>query len=114
MMLERNAIDRTCHLEAELPQLRRFARALGRNDTAADGLVQETLAHALSRLQLWNEGADFRAWVFTILYNQHNRSASQVDRERKALLIWKQETAPSYATLQYQWLELRDLERALE
>jgi RNA polymerase sigma-70 factor (ECF subfamily) len=57
-------------LRALLPRLRRFARWLCRDPTAADDLVQTTLERALSR---WTERRDpdaLRAWLFTILRRQ--------------------------------------------
>jgi RNA polymerase sigma-70 factor (ECF subfamily) len=57
-------------IEAELPRLRRYARALVRDVVDADDLVQECLTRALAKLHLWQEGSDLRAWLFTILHNQ--------------------------------------------
>lgn len=56
-------------LEREIPRLRRYARALMRNPTDADDLVQETLVRALSKSHLWQVGTDLRAWLFTIMHN---------------------------------------------
>tara|TARA_R110000772_G_scaffold232445_3_gene343986 strand:+ start:1333 stop:1851 length:519 start_codon:yes stop_codon:yes gene_type:complete len=62
------SIDRD--IEALIPSLRRFARALCRDVHLADDLVQDTLERALSRLFLWRRGSNLRAWMFTILRNQ--------------------------------------------
>ena len=40
-------------IEAEIPRPRRYARALVRDVTSADDLVQECLARALCKLGLW-------------------------------------------------------------
>ncbi len=56
-------------IEAQIPSLRRFARALCRDVHLADDLVQDTLERALSRLFLWRRGSNLRAWLFTILRN---------------------------------------------
>ena len=58
-------------IEALIPPLRRYARALVRDSVAADDLVQECPARALSKIHLWQEGTDLRAWLFAILHNQH-------------------------------------------
>ena len=58
-------------IEAEIPRLRRYARALTRDISAADDLVQDCLARALSKVHLWQAGTDLRAWLFTILHNQY-------------------------------------------
>lgn len=100
-------------LDAEIPRLRRYARALTRNAAAADDLVQNTLIRALEKQHLWQPGTNLRAWLFTILHNQHvnevrrglrTSALDPIDEEEPA---WKIEPAVDCS------LELRDLERAL-
>jgi RNA polymerase sigma-70 factor (ECF subfamily) len=55
-------------LEALVPALRRFARALARDSEAADDLVQDTMVRALRGEHLFH-GGDLRTWLFTILLN---------------------------------------------
>ena len=100
-------------IEAEIPRLRRYARALARDVTAADDLVQDCLARALAKLHLWQEGTDLRAWLFTILHNQY---VNQVRRAvREGVTVGLSETDPMLTRAPHQGkrLELRDLERAL-
>jgi RNA polymerase sigma factor (sigma-70 family) len=54
---------------AEIPRLRRYARALLGERAAADDLVQDTLERAWSRLSQWRVGSDMRAWLFGIMHN---------------------------------------------
>lgn len=49
--------------------MRRYARALCRDFSEADDLVQECLARAVSRRQLWIGRRGIRPWLFTILHN---------------------------------------------
>lgn len=56
-------------IEAEIPGLRRYARALSGNAAQADDLVQDCLERALSRPALWRREGNLRAWLFTILRN---------------------------------------------
>jgi RNA polymerase sigma factor (sigma-70 family) len=56
-------------LEAQIPQLRRYARSLTGDAWAADDLVQDTLERACDRWQLWKAGTDLRAWLFTLMHN---------------------------------------------
>src|SRR4051794_21353021 len=58
-------------LEAQIPRLRRYARALTRDVTRADDLVQSCLVRAIAKQHLWERGTNLRAWLFTILHNQH-------------------------------------------
>lgn len=58
-------------LEPLIPRLRRYARALTRDASRADDLVQSCLVRAIAKQHLWQEGTDLRAWLFTILHNLH-------------------------------------------
>ncbi|AWK85869.1 RNA polymerase subunit sigma-70 [Azospirillum thermophilum] len=99
-------------IEAEIPRLRRFARAMVRDATLADDLVQECLERALSRLHLWRPGSNLRAWLFTILRNLHingvRRRQTVVDIDAEA-----QASIGAAPGSQFVRLELRDLRRAL-
>lgn len=56
-------------LEAVVPRLRRYARALTGSREAADDLTQDTLERAWHKRALWRAGTDLRAWTFTIMHN---------------------------------------------
>ena len=56
-------------LLAEIPRLRRYARAMLGDRAAADDLVQDTLERAWARCALWRAGSDLRAWLFSIMHN---------------------------------------------
>ena len=68
-------------IEAQIPSLRRFARALCRDVHLADDLVQDTLERALGRLFLWRRGSNLRAWLFTILRNTFYSNLRKSKRE---------------------------------
>jgi len=59
------------NIEDYIPHLRRYARYLAHNPVAADDLVQDALARALSKAHLFRPGTNLRAWLFTILHNQY-------------------------------------------
>ena len=73
-------MDRS-ELIAQIPGLRRYARALTGDAWAADDLVQDTLERACSKWRLWVVGSDLRAWLFTLMHNlfvnQLRRSSRQ-------------------------------------
>jgi RNA polymerase sigma-70 factor (ECF subfamily) len=100
-------------IEEEIPRLRRYARALTRDITAADDLVQDCLTRALSKVHLWQEGTDLRAWLFTILHNQYVNHVRRAVREGAAVALSDTEPALTTAPNQGKRLELRDLERAI-
>ena len=54
---------------AELPRLRRYARAMVGDRAVADDLVQDTLERGWSRVAQWRPGSDLRAWLFGIMHN---------------------------------------------
>lgn len=75
------------NVEAMIPALRRYARALARDADVADDLVQDTLVRALRSERLFI-GGDLRSWLYTILTN--------LNRNRRRSLARK----PSFAPLQ--------------
>ena len=104
--------DFTRLLEAEIPRLRRYARALTRDVSRADDLVQSCLTRAVAKQHLWQYGTDLRAWLFTIMHNQHVNDVRHGVREGISVEVGEapQLTVQSNAM---PTLELRDLERAL-
>ena len=105
--------DFNSKLEAEIPRLRRYARALTRDTTAADDLVQDCMVRGLAKQHLWMEGTDLRAWLFTIMHNQYVNAVRRGVRE--GLSVSPSDTEPSLrrAATQDKGLELRDLDRAM-
>jgi RNA polymerase sigma-70 factor, ECF subfamily len=99
-------------LEAEIPRLRRYARALTRDVSRADDLVQSCLTRAVAKQHLWQYGTDLRAWLFTILHNQHVNDVRRSIREGTTVELADapQLTVQSNAIAA---LQLRDLETAL-
>ena len=96
---------------AEIPRLRRYARALTGRADAADDLVQDTLQRALEKWRLWQRERDLRPWLFSIMHNLHvdgRRRDRHIDfRDDDDLPL------PSQRADQTDALELRDLERML-
>ncbi len=99
-------------IEAEIPRLRRYARALTHDAVTADDLVQDCLTRALGKLHLWQEGTDLRAWLFTILHNQYVNYIRRSAREGAAVRLTEREPLLARAPQQGKRLELRDLQRA--
>lgn len=106
--------DRHEHpIVAQIPHLRRYARALLRDRTAADDLVQDCLERAWSRLHLWREGSNPRTWLFTIIHNLHANAARNASRRPPTIsLDLAGVSAPSRAA-QEDGLEVAGIEAAL-
>jgi len=71
-------------IEAAIPALRRYARALTRDAETADDLVQDTLVRALRSEHLFH-GGEIRSWLYTILTNL-NRNRLRSLARRPALM----------------------------
>jgi len=96
---------------AEIPRLRRYARAMLGDRAAADDLVQDTLERAWARLYQWRAGSDMRAWLFGIM---HNLRVDQLRRPRLSTQSIDEDgfDVPTRPT-QTDELEVRDIESAL-
>jgi RNA polymerase sigma-70 factor (ECF subfamily) len=112
---QQSAVDDTLHrdIEALIPRLRRYARQLTRDPIAADDLVQDCIARAIDKIHLWDPGTDLRAWLFTILHNQHIGHARRDMRQRAHTQSPSLDYNLALPPTQGVRLELRDLERAL-
>lgn len=97
---------------AELPRLRRYARAMLGDRAAADDLVQDTLERAWGRIAQWRPGSDLRAWLFGIM---HNLRIDQLRRNGlpTASLDEEEVAEVSVRPTQSDLLEVMDLETAL-
>jgi RNA polymerase sigma-70 factor (ECF subfamily) len=95
-------------IEAAIPALRRYARALTRNGDIADDIVQDTLVRALRSQHLF-EGADVRAWLYTILTNL-NRNRLRSLARRPPLSAIQDNDVSDFAGPE---LGSRDIERAI-
>jgi RNA polymerase sigma-70 factor, ECF subfamily len=96
------------NVEATIPALRRYARALTRDSDIADDLVQDTLVRALRSEHLFH-GGDVRSWLYTILTNL-NRNRLRSLARRPTLSSIEDNDAPDLAGPEAGG---RDIERAL-
>ena len=102
-------MDEAKHLVELIPRLRRYARALVGERAGADDLVQDTLERAWTKLHLYRQGTDLRAWLFTVMHNVH------VNRMRATRLAdpLGDEMPELASRAQPDALVLRDLDRAI-
>jgi RNA polymerase sigma-70 factor (ECF subfamily) len=96
-------------IEAAIPALRRYARALTRDAETADDLVQDTLVRALRSEHLFH-GGDVRSWLYTILTNL-NRNRLRSLARRPTVTTIEDNDAPDMAGPE---AGVRDIERALD
>jgi len=100
-------------IEEQIPRLRRYARALTRDTHRADDLVQETLARALAKQHLWQVGTNLRAWLFTLMHNQHVNDVRRSNREGGNIDVAEMASVLVAVTDPTASRQLRELERAL-
>ncbi|MDB5503452.1 MAG: sigma factor [Tardiphaga sp.] len=106
--------DMLHQIEPLIPALRRYARSLLRDRSAADDLVQDCLERAVSN---WSQRKDgnARAWIFTILHNlAMTRLRRTSTRPRHVELDDAQEGAFAQAPSQEDGLRYRELLAALD
>jgi RNA polymerase sigma-70 factor (ECF subfamily) len=93
-----------------IPRLRRYARALAGEKSAADDLVQDTLERAWAKLHLYRRGTDLRAWMFTVM---HNVYVNQLRAARPGVQLEDDMPELMRPARESEALELRDLDRAV-
>jgi RNA polymerase sigma-70 factor (ECF subfamily) len=100
-------------VEACVPALRRYARALTRNADLADDLVQDCLERAIARRALFRPTGPVRAWLFTILLNLYRNALRSSHRRGEQVDI---DTVPDLSTPAAQpgHIALAELARAIE
>jgi len=95
-------------IQAAIPALRRYARALTRDAETADDLVQDTLVRALRSQHLFH-GGDVRSWLYTILTNLNRNRLRSLARRPLLTPIDENDTAGAAGPE----AGGRDIERAL-
>jgi RNA polymerase sigma-70 factor (ECF subfamily) len=93
-----------------IPRLRRYARALAGDRSAADDLVQDTLERAWAKFHLYRSGTDLRAWLFAVMHNVH---INRVRAQRPADAITDDLPEMAQRAVQGDALLVRDMDRAL-
>jgi RNA polymerase sigma-70 factor (ECF subfamily) len=95
-----------------IPNLRAFAFSLCENPDRADDLVQETLLKAWTHMDSFQEGTNFRAWLFTILRNTYLSEIRKLRREVQDSEGKKAEGL-SVAPAQQGRVDMEDMRKAL-
>jgi len=100
-------------LEEQIPRLRRYARALTRNPERTDDLVQDTLERAIVKEHRWQPGTNLRAWLFTLMHNQHVNTVRRNVRDGQTVEITSMSNGLTATTDPTASRQLHELERAL-
>lgn len=96
----------------QLAPLRRYARALTRDEAGADNLVHDALVRAYERRATFRAGGSLRAWLLSILHNTfldaRRRRAADLRRDAQAAQL----TEPAVPAGQESSVRLQQLRRA--
>ncbi len=68
---------------ANLAPMRRYARALTRDEGAAEDLVQDALVRAYEKRSTFRLGGDLRTWILSILHNTFIDSQRRLKAEQR-------------------------------
>ncbi len=101
-------------LEAEIPRLRRYARALCRDPGLADDLVQDALARALAAWAQRRPDGALRPWLFTILHNTWINRQRRESIRPDGVALAEEDEGPAVSGGQLERLEWLDMAAALE
>ncbi len=108
---------------ANLAPMRRYARALTRDESAAEDLVHDALVRAYEKRSTFRLGGNLRTWIFSILHNTfidnqrrlkaEQRRVSEAADLYEAHLPASQENAIRLQQIKQAFLRLPDEQRAV-
>lgn len=101
-------------IEACVPALRRYARALTRNADRADDLVQDCLERAIRKRWLFRPIGPVQAWLFRILLNIYRNDLRHRRRAGDVVALDTLSIEPSTPAPQPARLALAEMARAIE
>ena len=101
-------------IEACVPALRRYARALTRDADRADDLVQDCLERAIRKRALWKPTGPLRAWLFRILLNLYRNELRLTRRRGEHVPVDLLLVEPAVAPAQPGRIALAEMSRAIE
>jgi RNA polymerase sigma-70 factor (ECF subfamily) len=100
-------------VEAAVPALRRYARALTRDADRADDLVQDCLERAIRKRTLWRPTGPLQAWLFRMMLNIYRNDARGRRRRGDHVPLDEMPFEPSNPAPQPGYIALAELGRAL-
>lgn len=101
-------------IEACVPALRRYARALTRNADRADDLVQDCLERAIRKRWLFRPTGPVQAWLFRILLNIYRNDLRHARRTGEVIGLDTLTFEPSSPASQPGRLALAEMARAID
>lgn len=107
-------MDFLAEIEASVPALRRYARALTRNADKADDLVQDCLERAIRKRALWKPTGPVQSWLFSILVNLWRNDGRARRRRGEHVPFEGLPSEPSVPAAQPARIALGEMSRAID
>jgi RNA polymerase sigma-70 factor (ECF subfamily) len=107
-------LDFLSEIEASVPALRRYARALTRNADRADDLVQDCLERAIRKRGLFVPTGPLQGWLFRMLLNLWRNSLRSERRRGEHVPIEGLLVEPSTPAPQPGRIALGEMSRAID
>lgn len=101
-------------IEACIPALRRYARALTRDVDRADDLVQDCIERAIRKRRLWAPTGPLRAWMFKLLLNIYRNDLRTSRRRGHQVPLDDMLVEPAVPPSQLGRIALAETARALD
>lgn len=101
-------------MEACIPALRRYARALTRDADRADDLVQDCIERAIRKRRLWAPTGPLRAWLFKLLLNLYRNELRASRRRGQQVPLDEMLVEPAVPPPQPGRIALAEMSRAIE
>lgn len=101
-------------IEASVPALRRYARALTRNPERADDLVQDCIERAIRKRLLWRPTGQVKSWLFRILLNLYRNELRVARRRGEHIAVEAMLVEPAVAPAQPGRIALAEMARAID
>jgi RNA polymerase sigma-70 factor, ECF subfamily len=101
-------------IEACIPALRRYARALTHDRDLADDLVQDCLERAVRKQSLFRPLGPVRPWLFSILLNIYRNEQRRVRRQGPHVPLDLEGHDPGVPGSQHSRLELAGVAQTLQ
>lgn len=101
-------------MEACIPALRRYARALTRDADRADDLVQDCIERAIRKRRLWAPTGPLRAWLFKLLLNIYRNDLRSSRRRGHQVPLDEMVVEPAMPPPQPGRIALAEMAKALD
>jgi RNA polymerase sigma-70 factor (ECF subfamily) len=101
-------------IEACIPSLRRYARALTRDADRADDLVQDCIERAIRKRRLWAPTGPLRAWLFKLLLNIYRNDLRSSRRRGHQVPLDEMVIEPAVPPPQPGRIALAEMAKALD